>query len=214
MKKTVFKYLLILCAFLSVQSCIQGAQEIKNWIELDFKTEEIQGKHTFLLEEGIKVFLPDVFKNYSLIEYQKALKSIVSEEEYKEENKRLNFLRKSDGNFYILYDEATRSTYTINTMPYLPITKRDAQYLLGMIRMNNEAYAEDSDLEFTKITAKYDDKAGPQIFKAVHRINNTKTDYAIYNSTYIVSHNKKTVYIQLSTGYEVNFDPYLQKMIL
>ena len=190
------------------------AKEVKNWIDAYSNTGEVSGKHHFLPEDGIKVYLPKVFKKYPLLEYQKELKTLVSEEEYKEENKRLQFLRKMEGNFHVFYDSISRSTYTMNTMPYQPITKRDAQYLLGMIRMNNEAYAENSDIEFTKITARYHNKYGPQIFKVVHRIDYTKTNLTTYNSTYIVSYNKKTVYIQLATAYEVNFDPYLNKMIM
>lgn len=215
MKRLFFKYYLILSTFIVLSSCIQNtAKEIKNWIENQETTGNIPGEYTFLSEDGIKVYLPSVFKKYSLLDYQKELKLLVSDEAYKDESKRLTLLRKMKGHFYVFYDRVTGSTYSMNTMPYTPLTKRDAQYLLGMIRINNETYAESSDLEFTKITAKYDDKSGPQIFKVIHRIDNKKTNATTYNSTYIVSHNKKTVYIQLATGYEVNFDPYLKKMIL
>jgi len=215
LKRIIFKCLFIICTILVLNSCIQNtAREIKDWIERYATTGEISGKYTFLPEDGIKVYLPNVFKKYSIIDYRKELKPLVSDEVYKEENKRLTFLREMKGHFHVFYDKVTKSTYSMNTIPYSPLTKRDAQYLLGMIRINNETYAENSDLEFTKITAKYDDKSGPQIFKVIHRIDNKKTNVTTYNSTYIVSHNKKTVYIQLATGYEVNFDPYLKKMIL
>ncbi len=212
-KRGILKYTLTLYAFICLSSCMQGAKEAKNWLDAS-NQEEVKGKYTFMAEDGIKTYLPSVFKKYPLIEYQNVVKSLTTDEDYKQENRRLNLLRKMEGNFHIFYDKVTGSTYTINTLPYHPLSKRDAQYLLSMIRVNNEIFAEDSGLEFTKITAKYNAKFGPQIFKAVYRIDNTKNNVTSYNSTYIVSHNEKTVYIQLSTGYEVNFDPYLHKMIM
>ena len=199
--------------FLHLTSCLQGVREVKNWIESP-NIEEVKGKYTFMSEDGIKVYLPSIFKKYPLVEYQKIVKSLTTDEDYKQENKRLNLLRKMDDHFHIFYDKVTRPTYTINTLPYHPISKKDAQFLLGMIRVNNEKTARDSGLEYKKITAKYNSKFGPQIFKAVYRIDNAKKNVTSYSSSYIVSHNDKTVYIQLTTAYEMNFDPYLHKMIM
>ena len=212
--KTGKYYTFLLFILIVAQSCIQGAVEVKNWLEAS-NDEEVYGTYHFLAEDGIKIFLPEVFKKYPIIEYTKLLDSLaIGKKEYQEEKKRLNFLRALDGNFHIFFDGETRSTYTINAMPYMPLYKKDAQYLLGMIRLANEKNTENSNLEFTKITAKYNASSGPQIFKVVHRIDNTKTKDFSFNSTYIVSHNNKTIYIQLSSPYEASFDPYLEKMIM
>ena len=213
--KTVkYHYIFLLLILIVTQSCFQGAVEIKSWLETN-STEEAHGTYHFLADDGIKIFLPEVFNKYPLIEYTKLLDSLAtSKNEYQQEKKRLNYLRKLDGNFHIFFDGETRSTYTINTMPYMPLYKKDAQYLLGMIRLANEKSVENSDLEFTKITAKYNASSGPQVFKVVHRIDNKKTKDFSFNSAYIVSHNNKTIYIQLSSPYEAGFDPYLEKIIM
>ncbi len=194
-------------------SCLNVATEIKNWIEIG-NIEEVNGTYHFLSEDGIKIYLPDTFKKYSTVEYQKLLDSLATKENYQIEIKRLQHLREMNGNFYIFFDEETRSTYTVNTMPYMPLYKRDAQYMLGLFSMNNRKMSNKTDLEFTKVTAKYNSSSGSQIFKAIYRINDPKNQLTSFNSSYIISSNNKTLYIQLFTGFDVNFDPFLQKMIL
>ncbi|MFI0430897.1 hypothetical protein [Mariniflexile sp. HMF6888] len=194
-------------------SCLSIAKDVKSWIEVG-DIEDVRGKYHFLTEDQIKIYLPDAFKRYSRAGYEKLIDSLASKENYELEIKRLEFLRNMEGHFYIFFDEETRSTYTINTMPYMPMHKGDAQYILGMISMNNDKISRTTDLEFTKITAKYSAHAGTQIFKAIHKIENTKKQLTSFNSSYIVSANSKTIYVQLLTGFDVNFDPFLQKMIL
>ncbi|MFI1772481.1 hypothetical protein [Thalassobellus citreus] len=187
--------------------------DIKNWIEID-NIEDVSGKYHFLSSDGIKIYLPDSFKKYSTAEYQYLLDSLTTKEDYQLEIKRLQYLKQMKGNFYIFFDEDTRSTYTINTMPYMPFNKQDAKYLSGLISMNNEKVSNKTDLDFTKITAKYSGNSKTQIFKTIYKVDNTKKELTSFNSSYIVSSNKKTVYIQLLTGFEANFDLFLQKMIL
>lgn len=206
--------LIIFSAFsLVFVSCLTVANEIKNWIEID-NIEDISGTYHFLSDNGIKIYLPDAFKKYSTVDYQMLLDSLATKENYQLEIKRLQHLREMKGSFYIFFDEETRSTYTINTMSYMPLYKSDAQQILGMISMNHRKMSFKTDLEYTKITAKYNSSSGTQIFKAIHRIDDKKKHLTSFNSSYIVSSNKKTIYIQLLTGFDVNFDPFLQKMIL
>ncbi|MEN3322884.1 hypothetical protein VP395_04040 [Mariniflexile soesokkakense] len=207
--------LFFLISFLTLfsTSCLSIAKDVKSWIEVS-NIEDVQGNYHFLNEDQIKIYLPEAFKKYSRAGYEKLLDSLASKKDYELEIKRLESLRNMEGNFHIFFDEETRSTYTINTMPYMPIHKGDAQYILGMISMNNEKISRTTDLEFTKITAKYTTNNGIQIFKAIHKIENTKKLITSFNSSYIVSANKKTIYVQLLTGFDVNFDPFLQKMIL
>ncbi|AXP81437.1 hypothetical protein CJ739_2363 [Mariniflexile rhizosphaerae] len=207
--------LFLVFSFLSLcnTSCLSIAKDVKSWIEVS-DIEDVRGKYHFLTEDQIKIYLPDTFKKYSRAGYEKLLDSLASKKNYELEIKRLEFLRNMEGNFHIFFDEETRSTYTINTMPYMPMHKGDAQYILGMISMNNDKISRTTDLEFTKITAKYSANACTQIFKAIHKIENKKKQLTSFNSSYIVSANSKTIYIQLLTGFDVNFDPFLQKMIL
>ncbi|WP_308990466.1 hypothetical protein QLS71_003160 [Mariniflexile litorale] len=212
-KSTFILFFLFSFLILSNTSCLSIAKDVESWIEVS-NIEDVQGKYHFLTEDQIKIYLPDTFKKYSRVGYEKLLDSLASKKDYELEIKRLEFLREMEGNFYLFFDEETRSTYTINTMPYMPIHKSDAQYILSMISMNNEKISKKTDLEFTKITAKYNANNSTQLFKAIHKIENIKKQHTSFNSSYIVSANKKTIYIQLLTGFDVNFDPFLQKMIL
>lgn len=200
---------LILCS----TSCLSIAKDVKNWIEIE-NIEDVKGSYHFLTEDQIKIYLPSTFKKYSRVGYEKLLDSLANKKDYELEIKRLEYLREMEGNFHIFFEKETRSTYTINTMPYMPLHKGDAQYILGMISMNHNKISRTTDLEFTKITAKYNANGGIQIFKAIHKIENTKKQRTSFNSSYIVSANNKTIYVQLLTGFDVNFDPFLQKMIL
>ncbi|MDO7171767.1 hypothetical protein Q5N74_06170 [Mariniflexile sp. AS56] len=198
---------------LSNTSCLSIAKDVKSWIEVS-DMEDVQGKYHFLTEDQIKIYLPLSFKKYSRAGYEKLLDSLASKKDYKLELQRLELLRAMEGNFHIFFDEGTRSTYTINTIPFMPMQKGDAQYLLGVISMNNEKTSRTTDLNFTKITAKFNSNSTTQVFKAIHKIENTKKQSTSFNSSYIVSANNKTIYIQLLTGFDVNFDPFLQKTIL
>ena len=64
------------------------------------------------------------------------------------------------------------------------------------------------------MAAKYSGYPKKYIFKAVYRISDTEADTELYSSNYIITSNLKTVFIQLLTGFEVDFDPYITKTIL
>ncbi|MFI1745600.1 hypothetical protein [Thalassobellus sediminis] len=211
-KNSITSFFLIVIPLFMV-SCLRMPSDINNWINID-NIKDIKGTYHFLSDDGIKIYLPESFKKYSIAEYQHLLDSLTTKEDYQLEIKRLQHLKQMKGNFYIFFEEDTRSTYTINTMPYMPLNKQDAQYILGLISMNNKKVSKKTDLEFTKITAKYNSNSNVQIFKAIHRIDNYKKKSTSFNSSYVVSSNKKTIYVQLLTGFEANFDLFLQKMIL
>jgi len=211
MKKTLGLFLLL--TLLSLQSCLQVANEVKNWTEVS-PNDEVFGTYQTLENDAIKVYLPKEFKRYSASKYQQLLDSLATKEAYEFEIKRLKSLREMKGDFYIFFDTTTHSTYTINTVPFMPIRKRDAQYLLSIIKQNQAKISANSNLKFTRKSAKYNEGSGPQIFNVVHKIEDTNTQIVSYNSSYIMSHNDKTVFINLTTPFEVAFDPYLHKMIL
>ena len=71
------------------------------------------------------------------------------------ERKRLKFMRETEGNHYIFFDNTINATYTLNTISYLPISRQDAKFILGMIRQSQEQTSLYSDLEFEKVTAKH-----------------------------------------------------------
>ena len=119
-----------------------------------------------------------------------------------------------DGSLYIYYDNENGSTFTINTRPYFAFTKEDAPQLLGLITENNDKVKENSDAKFTKITAKYGGNKNQQLFKAIYKVSGKSMKNDVYNTSYIISSKGQTVFIQLSTLEETNFDPYVEKMLL
>lgn len=199
--------------FTMMLSCLNTIVEVKNWMEAN-SVEEVVGKYHYLENDAIKVYLPEVFDRYSAADYQKLLDSLVTKNDFEFESKRLKILRELQGGFYIYFDDETRSTFTINTLPYTPITKKDAQYLLGMISTSYERSTASSDLSYTKLSANYHGNGKQDIFRSIHRIENSKTNTEVYNSTYIISSKNKTVWIQITTPFEVDFDMFIQKMIL
>ncbi|RSK39260.1 hypothetical protein [Mangrovimonas spongiae] len=208
-KKTPFILLYFICCF----SCVQLASEVKSWVELN-ENDEVFGKYHHLSEDNIKLFLPEVFKKYSLSAYQEELDSLLDEKEYKHELHRLNMMKSMKGNFHIFFDKETKSTYTLNSLPYTPLYKRDAQFILGMIRKRYEAETRNMNASFEKVTAKYNSSNGVQLFKVIYKIRYENYPVDAYNTSYIISSNKKTVMINLTTPFDVYFDPFIQKTIL
>lgn len=206
--------IITIIALLSLTSCVEAIKELNNW-EVTENIEELPGKYHFLEKEGIKVFLPEVFERTSMAEYLDLVKKTGSKDEYAFEVNQFKARSKMDGNFYIYFDKESGSTYSIYARPYLQMYKEDAPNLLGVIRANQEEAAKDLPRKFTKLTAKFDDSRGPQIFKAIYKIENTKKKRQVYQHSYIVSSNDHTVFINLTTPIEdVNFDIFLQKMVM
>ncbi len=202
-------YLLALC----LTSCLNVGAELKKWFEIE-KIEDVEGKYHFLSDDGIKIYLPSTFKEYSSSEYIKLLDSVSSGKPYTFESSAIETLRDLKGNFYIYFDKDYGITYTINTIPYFPFSKRDASQILGLIRLNNEKITEKENIEFTKITAKYLGNKQQQIFRAIYKIDYPVTDLSLFSTAYFISSKGKTVMIKLSSIYDINFDPFIQKMIM
>ena len=96
----------------------------------------------------------------------------------------------------------------------MPISKDEASQLLGIIRLGIDRDTRDMPVEIEKITARYSGDKKNHIFKAVYRIYDRDSENEWYSSTYIISSNMKSVYINLTTGFEVDFDPFISKTIL
>ena len=63
---------------------------------------EIPGTYHFLENDGIKVFLPEVFERYTTVAYEKVLDSLLSKMDFEIEAKRLKNQRSVDVNLKIL----------------------------------------------------------------------------------------------------------------
>lgn len=202
---------LSLISFIILSSCNEVSQSITS---NQSSVSTISGNYHFLEDTGTQVYLPEGFERYSLTKYQRLLDSLTTKKEYKVETERLNSLSKMDGNLYIYFNERIGSTYTINTMPYYAFTKEDGQQLLGLITANNNKVKENSDATFTKITAKYGGNDKQQLFKAIYKVSGKSMKNDIYNTSYIISSKGQTVFIQLATIDQVDFDPYIEKMLI
>lgn len=178
------------------------------------KNSKVNGKYHFLEDTGTKIYLPNGFERYSLTKYQRLLDSLTTKKEYEVETERLNSLSKMDGSLYIYFNDANGATYTINTMPYYAFTRNDASQLLGLITANNEKVMKNSDAKFERITAKYGGTRKQQLFKAIYKVSGKSMKNDVFNNSYIISSNEQTVFIQLATAVQTDFDPYIEKMVI
>ena len=194
-------------------SCLNESNDQKN-IDKALNIDTSTGKYHFLEDNGTKIYLPSDFVRISLTKYQRLLDSLSTKKEYKFETERLNSLSDMDGSLYIYFDKNTRSTYTINTRPYLKFDKNNANQLLGLIKSNNDKVSKNSGAKFTKITAKYGGNTNQQLFKAIYKISGKRMKSDVFNSSYIISSNEKTVFIQIKTTANFDFDPFIEKMLL
>lgn len=202
----------ILLILLFTMSCIDSSTSTTN--KETKSSTNLSGNYHFLEDTGTQVYLPKAFERYSLTKYQRLLDSLTTKKEYKIETERLNALGKMDGSLYIYFNKDNRATYTINTRPYFAFTKDDASQLLGLITSGNDKVKENSDAIFTKITAKYGGDKNQQLFKSVFKVSGKSMKVDVYNTSYIISSKGKTVFIQLSSIDDSNFDPYIEKMLL
>lgn len=205
---TIFALFLIVTV-----SCAEVSKEVMNWLK-NPASEKIATKRHYLEDDDIKITLPVTFERYEIADYKKLLDSVVSKEQYKAEVDRLNNLKDIEGNLYLFIDRDYAVSYTINTMEYTPFTKQDAQYLLNVVSDELRATAKKQKLEVEKVTAKYSGAVSQQIFKTVYKVSDPKKKETWYTSTYFVSANDKTVVVQVITPFEIDFNPFIEQMIL
>ncbi len=207
-------YIFIIVSTITVLfvSCLNLANEAQTWLGNE-NAENVLGKYHFLDDTGTKIYLPTDFERISLAKYQKLLDSLVTKKEYNFEIDRLNALGKIEGSLYIFFDKNTKSTYTINTVPFFKFSKKSAGQLLGLIQSNNQKIVKNSGITFTKISVKYGGNINQQLFKSVYKLKDKKLKKEAFNYSYIISANDKTVFVQLTTVFEADFDPFIEKMI-
>lgn len=212
LRKSIVAILTVLV--LSTTACVEVAKEMANWTETE-DLETVESTMHLLEKDNVKIFLPKTFKKYSSVEYLNLLDSLITENKDLEiERARFRTIRNMEGNHYLYFDNSINATYSVNAIPYTPISRQDAKLILGMIRQNQEALSKEIDVDYHKITAKHNDNGKTQIFKAIFKIENKKKKQQAYQHVYFISSNQKTLMINLMAPFEVNFDPFLEKMIL
>ncbi|WP_296322847.1 hypothetical protein [Winogradskyella sp.] len=210
MKTSILPILLLLS--LAFQSC-KDNPKLENIFDEEQPKNTLEGQRHFLENDGIQLFLPEEFERYSASKYEVLLDSLVSKKEFELERQRLRYIRNLEGNNYIYFASELGTTYFANTIPYAPIKKQDAQKLLGIIRQNQENASEVSGIEYTRITAKYNNLGKTQIFKAIFRVDIKKQNRSFYQQAYFISSNQKSLLLNITTPLDLDFDPYIEKTI-
>ena len=198
-----FRFFIIL--LLSLFSC----QEIK---KSEDKKAIVDGKYVQLDGEFLKIFVPESFRKQSLDEYKNEILKI--EDSLTRANKLLKFnqLKFSKGDIYFLKEENDASEILVKEMDYFPFTKKESGMLLTMLSNSCQEFASSSEATCEKRDAGYSGNSKTKVFKAVFEIA-YKTHKA-YNCYYAVTSNSKTYMIRVFSNYPLNYDHYLEKLII
>lgn len=213
MVKKLGRYIVFLFFATTLFSCLEVGKQVVDWMELQEGNvePEIKGLYHILEEDGVRVFLPESFKRYAMAEYQQTLKTKLPKEEADVQINNINQKALMEGELYIYFDIESGSTCLVFSMPYMEISKRDAQIFLGMMRTQTENLL-DTTATYEKITAKYVGYPKNCIFKSVYKISSEAKDFEYYNALYFVTRKTKTIAFQLITPVGVYFDPFIEKL--
>ncbi|WP_298547591.1 hypothetical protein [uncultured Aquimarina sp.] len=205
---------LLIGSLLILISCNTVLQETHSWIEKSNNntTQILEGNYFYLKDGLIKTFLPQGFKQLSIANYRSVLDSSLTKIQLSNEIKRLESMRDMEGDFYLFFDSYTRSTYTLNTLPYMNFSKRDATMLLSYIKQKNNHVSRITNLNFKKLTAAYAKNKNFTMFRSIFQVDNFEENTRVFSNFYIVTADKQTFMINLTTPFEVNFDGYIEKM--
>ena len=100
----ILRYLPSFLIALNFYACLEIVPQIQNWAEMK-NVDDVVGKYHYLENDGVKIYLPEVFNRYSSVEYQQVLDSLVSDKNLEYEHRRLKFMREMEGNLYIFFDD-------------------------------------------------------------------------------------------------------------
>ena len=204
-KSIVVFFVLLSGIFYSCEEKTKKTQENIN------KTNVLDTKH-FLENDGVQLVLPENFERYSSAKYEALLKDLIKGKELELEQKRLSHLRKIDGSHYIYFNDKTKSTITINTLPHKPLSKEDAKNILSDIVRDQNEIKRITNKEFTKISANYSEITSAQIFKSYFKITDKKKKTNRFQHIYYISSKDKYLVIDVNSSTEIDFDTYLEKL--
>ncbi|MHA7057994.1 hypothetical protein ACWGOQ_0012290 [Aquimarina sp. M1] len=205
---------LLIGSLLILISCNTVIQETQNWIEKSKTntTEIVEGSFFNLQNETVKTFLPEGFKQFSLEKYRKILDSCLTTVQVKNEILRLKSLRDIEDSFYLFFSPSTKAIYTVNTLPFMNFSKRDAKMLLSFIKQKNNQVRLMTNLNFKKLKAAYIKNKDFTLFRSIFQVDNLKENIRVFSNFYIITADKQTFMINLTTPFEINFDRYIEKM--
>lgn len=191
---------------------VSAVASVVVWYEIE-NPDDVTGKRHYLDYNGIKLLLPNEFEKYSISRYQQMLDSLVTPEQFSAEVNRVEQLQKMEGDLYLFVDKEYGITLTAATTPYAPFAKRDAQELLNRMAYAQKAEGASRGIEVEKILAKFNGTSSFQIFKTQYRFKVKKEPIQWFTSNYIISSNGKTIFLQLTSPFKIEFDPFIKKIV-
>ncbi|MGJ8667048.1 MAG: hypothetical protein ACSHW7_11810 [Patiriisocius sp.] len=201
--KNIALFFTCIVAITTIISCDENKKQTS--ISLD-------GNYEFLEDNGVKIFLPENFERISLATYTDYANKNNKNKQAQYTLRYVNELKQNKGNVYIFLNKENGATVITNTMEFMSFNKEDAQQLLGMMTMNNDRVAEETKLEYENLTAKYNHMEGHDIFKSVYKVDDkSKKGKSWFNNSYIMTANGKTIYMQMASETEMNYDPFVLK---
>lgn len=173
----------------------------------------IEGNEQFLENDGIQLLLPKGFERISSAKYESILRDVKKGKALDIEQKRLSHLRKIDGNNYIFFDEKSKSSILVNTLPQEPILKEDAKTILADIVRDQAEISKVTKQKFSKISASYNESGFTQVFKSVFKVTDKQNKIPEYfEHKYYISTKDNYMIIDMTTPLEIDFDKYLTKI--
>ena len=208
------RMILMLCMVVHFVSC-NDKKSSNSTSGTTLKTETLGEAH-FLENDGIQLQLPNNFERYSSAKYEALMETFLKGPILKLEQQRLRHLRKIDGNHYIFFHDSTKSTITVNTLQYQPITKEDAKTILADIIRDQNEIGRITKKEYTRISTSYSDGVSAQVLKSVFKVSDKtkkkkKTEDRFQHKYYISSQDNYVI-IDVNTSMDIDFDKYLEKI--
>ncbi|WP_347925101.1 hypothetical protein [Pontimicrobium sp. SW4] len=198
-----FRFLLIL--IISLFSC-QETKTVKS------NKAIVDGKHIKLDGEFLKIFVPKSFTKFTLDEYKNEILKIEDSLTRKNQLLKFNQLKFSKGDIYFIKEENSTSEILVKEMDYFPFTKKESGMLLTMLSNSCQEFASSSGATCEKRDAGYSGNSKTKVFKAVFEID--YKSHKAYNCYYAITSNSKTYMVRVFTNYPLNYDHYLEKLII
>jgi len=202
---TVKSFIVAFC-LLSLISCKERS---KSQIEKD----TLPGEYFELKEDDIKLFLPVYFREFSEETYGALIDSLPDSYEKQMEKKRFDFLKFSKGNTYYFRDAASSTLITVKMQKYLPFSKQESSFLLGILSNQCADYAFAVGGECNKIQGRYSGNARTKVFKAVYELSKD-VGYSYFNTIYLISSNYKTLSVNIYSNALQDYNKFIAKTVV
>ena len=179
----------------------------------DTKRNDVPGEYFELEEDNIKIFLPAYFRKFSEKQYDQLIDAFPNSEEKRIERARYNYLKYSKGNIYYFRDIGTSTLISVKMSEFVPFTKEESAYLLGLLSNSCSTYAEALDMNCEKISAGYSGSSITKVFKASYKLTDANAANS-FNTIYFISSNYKSFAINIFSNNEKNYNSFIEKIVV